>query len=44
MVVPPGFTAVSRIKIRPATVPQAMIAARGAPTLRIGRGSGGNVA
>ena len=39
--VPPGSVAVSRARIKPARVPRAMMAARGAPTLRTGLGNGG---
>ena len=42
--VPPGLVAVSRDRIRAATVPSARIAARGAPTLRTGSGNGGTKA
>jgi hypothetical protein len=41
MEVPTGLTAVNRMTDSPATMPIAMMAPRGAPTLRIFRGNGG---
>ena len=41
MEVPTGLTAVSRMTDNPATMPIAMMAPSGAPTLRILRGRGG---